>query len=1042
MTTIKLPRLFRSLLLTSLFACFDSGPSLLAQSATGSIEGRVANPSSGDYLAGVRVTVEGTSLETFTDAVGQYRLPGVPAGQARITVFRTGAISQTQTLAIRAGETVQYDFQMEGFQSGPQPGGPIKLSQFVVNSSREMEASAIAINEQRFAPNIKSVLSTDEFGFVAEGNVGEFLKFLPGVTVEYVGGFASKVSINGVPPDNVPVTVDGFSIASSGDNANTGRAVAVDLISLNNLSRLEVSFSPTPESPGSALAGSVNMVPRSAFERARPVFNGTAYVMMRDNDRHWARTPGPRANPSRKVHPGFDFSAVVPVSKQFGFSLSGGQATQYSEESMSQNTWRGTGVATNGAAFPNTTPDKPYLTNYLVADRPKDSKRTSFGATLDFRLTAADRLSLAFVYGVFDDNNSNRSLTFNITRVLPGNFSPTMTQGDAAAGDLTAASGMRHRYNETVMPTLAWHHLGPIWKADAGFGVSRATNILRGSDKGFFRFANARRTGVTIRFDDMYYLRPNTITVRDGTTGAPINPYRLESYALNTITDDQPDIVDLQRSLFANIGRDFQIGVPFTLKAGVDLRQTGRDLRTRTRPLTFVGRDGRASTLPSASDDSAAPFLHESISQRVAPYGFPKIEWASNWEVFDFHQVNPDQFLLDQNAQYRAAVTGSKYANELISSAFARGDIAFLDRRLKLVGGIRAEQTNVKADGPLSDPTRNVRRDSAGRPVLDATGRPVPITLNALEASKLTFLERAAHVEKEYLRLFPSLNVSYNVRPNLVARAAHYYSVGRPNLNQYAGGITLPDTDLPPGPGNRIVVQNAAIKAWSARTTSVRLEYYFEGVGQVSVGAFRREIENFFDNSVFNATSEFLANYGLSDSTYGDYDVATQQNVSGVVRMEGLDFNYKQALTFLPRWARGVQVFANASTLRTTGARLANFTGLNAVPRSGSWGISLTRERFNVRMHWNYRSRQRLGEIAAGGSIESGTYNWRSKRLQIDLLGEYFVYKRIAVFANLRNIGDAPDDTEIVGPNTPDLAQFRGRTLYGSLWTFGVKSTF
>jgi hypothetical protein len=137
-----------------------------------------------------------------------------------------------------------------------------------------------------------------------------------------------------------------------------------------------------------------------------------------------------------------------------------------------------------------------------------------------------------------------------------------------------------------------------------------------------------------------------------------------------------------------------------------------------------------------------------------------------------------------------------------------------------------------------------------------------------------------------------------------------------------------------------------------------------------------------------------------------------------------------------------VQVFANASTLRTTGARLANFTGLNAVPRSGSWGISLTRERFNVRMHWNYRSRQRLGEIAAGGSIEPGTYNWRSKRLQIDLLAEFNVHKRLTVFANLRNIGDAPDDTEIVGPNTPDEAQFRGRTLYGSLWTFGVKSRF
>lgn len=1042
MTTLHLPRLFRLLLLTSLIAGLNSIPSLLAQSATGLIEGRVSNPSTGDYLDGVRITVEGTSLETFTNAAGQYRLPGVPTGPVKITAFRTGVSSQTQSLVMRSGETVQSDFQMEGFQAGAHSSGPIKLSQFVVKSSREMEASAIAINEQRFAPNIKNVLSTDEFGYIAEGNAGEFLKFLPGVTVDYVGGTARNVSINGVPPDNVPITIDGFSLASTGDGATTGRAVAVDFVSINNLSRLEVSHSPTPESSGSALAGSVNMVPRSAFERTRMAFNGSAYVMMRDNDRSFQRTPGPRANPSHKVHPGFDFFWSMPLNKTFGFTFSGGQSTQYSEASLSQTAWRGTGTATNGAAFPNTSPDRPYLTNYAVGDGVKDTKRTSFGTTLDYRLSSVDRLSLTFLYAAYDNNNANRMLTFNITRVLPGDFSLTATQGATAGGDLTSSSGMRHRYNKTVMPTVIWRHLGSIWKADAGLGYSSAFNVNRGSYRGFFRSVNSRRTGVTIRFDDIFYLRPNTITVRDGATGAPLDPYRLDTYAVNTITDDQPDILDVQRSLFANASRDFPTRVPFSLKAGVDFRGLQRDLRTRTQPLTFVGRDGVASTVPTTGDDSAAPFLHESISQRVAPYGFPRIQWASNWNMLDFHQTNPGQFLLNENAQYRAAISGSKNADELISAAYVRGDVSFFGRRLKLVGGLRGEQTNLEAAGPLTDPSRNVQHDAAGRTILDASGRPVPITRDPLQISKLTFLDRAARVEKEYLRLFPNLNATFNLRPNIIARAAHFYSVGRPNLNQYAGGITLPDIDAPPAPNNLIVVSNAGIKAWSARTTNVRLEYYFEGVGQVSVGAFRREFKNFFDNATLDATPEFLAYYGLDSATYGPYDVATQRNVPGTVRMEGLDFNYKQALTFLPSWARGLQVFGNASSLRTTGARVANFTGLNAVPRSGSWGISLTREKYNMRINWNYRSRQRRAEVASGGSIEDGTYNWSSKRLQVDVLAEFYVYKKLAVFANLRNIGDAPDDLEIAGPSTPEPAQFRSRTTYGALWTFGIKSTF
>src|SRR5438874_686654 len=109
----------------------------------------------------------------------------------------------------------------------------------------------------------------------------------------------------------------------------------------------------------------------------------------------------------------------------------------------------------------------------------------------------------------------------------------------------------------------------------------------------------------------------------------------------------------------------------------------------------------------------------------------------------------------------------------------------------------------------------------------------------------LTFIDRGAHTEKEYLRFFPSLNASYNLRENLIARAACYYSVGRPDYNQYAGGLTLPDTESSPSPSNRIVVNNVGIKAWSAKSANVRLEYYFQGVGQISVGAFRRDISNF-----------------------------------------------------------------------------------------------------------------------------------------------------------------------------------------------------
>ena len=255
------------------------------------------------------------------------------------------------------------------------------------------------------------------------------------------------------------------------------------------------------------------------------------------------------------------------------------------------------------------------------------------------------------------------------------------------------------------------------------------------------------------------------------------------------------------------------------------------------------------------------------------------------------------------------------------------------------------------------------------------------------------------------------------MRENLIARAAWYTSVGRPNFNQYAGGITLPDPDLPPATNNRITVNNAAIKAWSAQTAKVRLEYYFEGVGQVSVGAFRREIENFFGSVIFPVTPEFLALYDLDAATYGAFDASTQHNIAGTVRMSGLEFDYKQALTFLPRWARGLQVFANASACH--GNDSANFAGY--VPRV--LGHQPDPRGFVPRL--NYRGRNRQTPLT-GRSIRPAL-SWGAKLPR--RAGRVPVAQASALF-NLRNVGDATGDTGPTTrsrPRTPNSASARLR---------------
>src|SRR5262249_2760236 len=163
---------------------------------------------------------------------------------------------------------------------------------------------------------------------------------------------------------------------------------------------------------------------------------------------------------------------------------------------------------------------------------------------------------------------------------------------------------------------------------------------------------------------------------------------------------------------------------------------------------------------------------------------------------------------------------------------------------------------NIKGDGPLNDPTRNYQRDASGK-IIDgnpaqAGVQPVLIVpaSDALGVSRRTFLDRGEHARKEYLSWFPSINASYNLRENLIARAGYYLSIGRPLYAQYTGsggtGLVLPDESAPPSPTNRIQVNNVGIKPWTAETYKVSLEYYFEKVGLVSASAFHRNFKNFF----------------------------------------------------------------------------------------------------------------------------------------------------------------------------------------------------
>mgnify|MGYP000901994697 FL=1 len=167
-------------------------------------------------------SVPGTDFVAQTDATGAYRLGNLPAGRTVLRVAYTGLDPQTITLELAPGATARQDFELTNASRYGPAAEVVRLDQFTVAASREMEADAVAINDQRYAPNIKTVVAADAFGDVTEGNIGEFLKYMPGVYVDFNSvGDANNISLRGLPSYATPVTVDGNQMASAASSGSS-----------------------------------------------------------------------------------------------------------------------------------------------------------------------------------------------------------------------------------------------------------------------------------------------------------------------------------------------------------------------------------------------------------------------------------------------------------------------------------------------------------------------------------------------------------------------------------------------------------------------------------------------------------------------------------------------------------------------------------------------------------------------------------------------------------------------------------------------------
>jgi iron complex outermembrane recepter protein len=998
--------------------------------------GRVLNVTSGSYLNNARVAIAGSRLETVTDETGAYRLTGVPLGDVQVVAVFTGLQPENVTVRVTAGSVTKQDFNLtraDAIEDG-KDGKIVKLSDFVIAANRELNASDIAAHEQRYAPNIKNVVDADAFGDAGEGNLGEFIKFVPGVTVNYSSFDARTISIRGLPSNTTPVMVDGNRIASAASSGVT-REVEVGGLSMNNISRVEVSKTPTPDSPADSMGGAVNVVSKGAFDRRKPLFTYRLNAVMNSEWITLKEMPGAQPETTgRRVLPGVDFSYIAPFSKTFGITVNGFYSERYSGTQMTQPIWRPVNGASNFGTATN-----PFLNGHTLRDQPTMWERLSIGSTLDWKVGGNGMLTVGTQFTTTDVHQLIETWTTSLTgtsTTRPLAYDATFAQSAPGAGSSVIDTDARRKTDRTLHSSVKYRHNGPIWKLDGGGFHSHSTNTYRDIDNGFFSSALTRVRNLNLRYGDINTVRqgPGTFTATT-TAGAPVDLFSLGSYSLQTADSNQRTSADTLVGAHVNARREldfFRRSVSF--RTGLDVRRQDRDIRTDAPVWTFVGPDRVANS----ADDLVSRYdvIDTVYSSSNAPFDLPHLQRPSPYKLWQLFQSNPEYFRLDEAGRINTATAASRKLTETVSAAYLRADVRLLQNRLLLVGGGRYERTADEGFGRLSDLRATYQQDANGNLIRDAQNRPIRVTTDAVALAKLQFIDRGAHASREYGNFYPSFNGTYNITANLQARVAFARTIGRPNLNEIIPNITV--TDPAATETNRtITVVNTGLRPWSADNYDVSIEYYFEKSGRVTIGGFQKNIRDFFGTTRTAATPELLAQYELNDDYLG-YDVITKNNV-GSAEVSGIDFDYQQPLTFLPKWASGSLVFFNLTKTHLVGNATANFSGFTR--ESVNWGLSFTRPRYSVKLTWNYRGRQRLGAVTGAG-VPEGTYTYMPEYLTLNVNAEYRFSRRVAAYAVIRNIANKPLITEIYGPGTPRHARISNYQNLGSQISVGLKGEF
>jgi iron complex outermembrane receptor protein len=760
-----------SFLVMTLALCASFTTAHAQSAAVGTVQGRVLNAANGTYLDKAVVSVEGTNLQTLTNGFGEFVLKDVPAGSVKIRVTYTGQPAQTATVTVPAGASVLQDVALGG-TTGLGAESTVLLNPFVVETERYKNAQQLAINEERRSVNIKNVVAADQFGDIPEGNIGEFIKFLPGVEINYGGAYTSDadatgISVRGFGAEDTQIFIDGVPV-SSASPASLSRAVGLDQLSINNASRVELIKVPTPDMPSNSVGGAINLISKSAFEYAHPTFTWRLFASMNTDDpKLFSKVGGPRAKKEIATQPGLDLTYARPVSKTFGYTITFSSSNQFNESRRFRPEWGVTSVtnvdlrplggsqtATLANSVGPASLANPYMTRISVTDAPRFSDRLSGSIKTDWRPFPSLTLSGSYTGSFYNSADAARRLQFRIQRPQTWDANSTISYPFVQAAQSQQA-GATFNPNSTLdmnidsRDKIGHTHTGYFnfkfnrgrWNVVGSASASTSRGSYKDTEHGHFSTVDVTSTIGKMSFEGIADGVPAKVTVLDRNNNNfdwtqlsnwVVPTLQARSGRAESLNDEFQYKLDGQRSF----GSLFGDRLTLAAKAGVSRNvsvQKKWGLGTGWRQ-TYVG--------PAIT---TTDYLDRTYVGYSPGYIFPPQQWASTYRLYDIYKANPTYFNANSDADqvnnWNSTVNQNKQFKDTYDAAYIMFEGQTLNNRLNFITGVRQEQSKRTGKGPLLDSKWNYLKQVNGELYRDSAH---PIGVRIDQAASDLFAQTTA----------------------------------------------------------------------------------------------------------------------------------------------------------------------------------------------------------------------------------------------------------------------------------------------------------